>query len=47
MAKQTGSGASIQQAKVKKKRGSFKLEWLSEYVQKEEQAVKLGDVFSF
>ena len=47
MAKRTGSDTSTHQAKVKKKCGSFKMEWLSEYVQIEEQAVKLGEIFSF
>lgn len=37
MAKWTGSGTSTYQAKVKKKCNSFKREWLSEYVQTEEQ----------
>lgn len=47
MAKRTGSDTSTHQAIVKKKCGSFKMEWLSEYVQIEEQAVKLGEIFSF
>ena len=44
MAKRTGSDTSTHQAKVKKKCGSFKMEWLSEYVQIEEQAVKLSEM---
>lgn len=36
-----GSDTSTHQAK------HFKVEWLSECVQIEEQAVKLGDIFSF
>lgn len=47
MAKRTGSGTSPHQAKVKKKCDSFKMEWLSEYVQTEEKTVKLGEIFSF
>ena len=47
MAKRTGSDTSTHQAKVKKKCSSFKMEWLSEYVQIEEKAVKLGEIFSF
>lgn len=34
-------------AKVKKKCDSFKMEWLSEYVQTGEKTVKLGEIFSF
>lgn len=47
MAKRTGSDTSTHQAKVKKKRRSFKMEWLSEYAQIKEQPVKLGEIFSF
>lgn len=47
MAKRMGSDVSTHQAKVKKKCGSFKMEWLSEYVKIEEQAVKLSEIFSF
>lgn len=47
MAKRTVSDTSTHQAKVKKKCGSFKMEWLSEYVKIEEQAVKLSEIFSF
>lgn len=39
-----GSGTSTQQAKVKKKCGSFKMEGLPEYVRTEEQQVKLGEI---
>lgn len=47
MAKRTRSDTSTHQAKVKKKCGSFKIEWLLEYAQIEEQPVKLGEIFSF
>lgn len=47
MAKRTGSATSTRQSKVKKKCASFKIEWLSEYLQTEEQMVKLGEIFSF
>ncbi|XP_078787812.1 zinc finger protein 862-like [Oryzias latipes] len=47
MAKRTISGTSSHRAKVKKTCDSFKIEWLSEYVQIEGKAVKLGDIFSF
>lgn len=42
-----GTGTSTHQTKVRKKCGSFKMEWLSEYLQIEEEAVKLGEIFSF
>ena len=45
MAKRTGSGTSTH--KGKKKCGSFKMEWLSEYVRTEEKEVKLDEIFSF
>jgi len=47
MGKRTGSGRPTYQAKVKKKCSSLKMEWLSEYVQTEEQVVKLSDIFYF
>ncbi|KAM3593003.1 uncharacterized protein V6R79_003550 [Siganus canaliculatus] len=47
MAKRTGSDTPTHQATVKKKCSSFKMEWLSENVQIEEKAVKLGEIFSF
>lgn len=43
MAKRTGS----HQAEVKKKRASFRTEWLSENVQTEGKTVKLGEILSF
>ena len=47
MAKRTGCGTATQKAKIKKKCGSFKMEWLSDYVRIEEEEVKLGEIFSF
>ncbi|CAL9694135.1 unnamed protein product [Knipowitschia caucasica] len=47
MAKRTGSDTPTHQAKVKKKCGSFKVEWLSENVKIEEEVVKLGEIFNF
>ena len=47
MTKGSVSGTSTYQTNVKKKCSSFKMKWLLEYVQIEEQVVKLGDIFSF